>query len=425
MIEYFDERKQSMWGSIGELTEKEKVHLHQLASQVYEIGQKENQHQKIALHTAHNDLKNSPPVLLAFLDQSAWNELVPPQTLMIKDPFWRSYELFFCREIYREQNIKDDFVITPYLEVPLVYRRSNWGIEIEHIHAKDAGEGAWGFRQSLTDWNMLEKMKDVQIEVDQALTKRNFEAVQAMLQDVIPVTQSKVIPIRPCILRDLAEMRGLEQLMYDLADEPEMVHQALKFMSNSYLKLIEQLEKQKLIEPNNKNDYVGSGGVGYTQSILPKKGEDISCANMWGFGEAQELALVSPEMYEEFALQYLKPILNRFGLNAFACCESLNGKYKSLKKVHNLRRVSISPWSNLAEAAEELEDKYIISWKPDPSQLVQGFDLTRSRNILTDAANITKGCHLEIIMKDLITVNKDIRPLQQWLQAAREIIKGD
>ena len=38
-----------------------------------------------------------------------------------------------------------------------------------------------------------------------------------------------------------------------------------------------------------------------------------------------------------------------------------------MKKIGNLRRVSVSPWCDVTIAAEELEDNYVLSWKPNPA----------------------------------------------------------
>lgn len=418
MIEYFDRRKDTMWGEIGPLSQEERDYLRSLAEQVRRIGEWPDQKEKIALHKSHNSLKRSRPVLLVFLDQSAWDELLPPEKMTVIDPFWRSYEEYLLRTIYRAETLRDDFVIEPALEIPLVWKRSDWGISVQHAHAGTAN-GAWGFRQSLTDWDMLEQLRDVTFTVDEELTRRNFQAVETVFGDVIAVRQSREIAIRPCILRDLAELRGLEQLMYDLTDEPEQIHKALSFMSGSYLRLIDDLEGRRLITPNNGNHYVGSGGVGYTDDLLPEQGRPVTCANMWGFGEAQELALVSPAMYEEFAIRYLAPILDRFGLNAFACCESLDGKYDLLSRIHNLRRVSISPWSHLDQAAKALEDRCILSWKPDPSKVIKGFDSREVERWIREGLQAAEGCHLELVLKDLITVHGNIGPVQEWLSIVR------
>jgi hypothetical protein len=65
---------------------------------------------------------------------------------------------------------------------------------------------------------------------------------------------------------------------------------------------------------------------------------------MWGFCEAQTMSEVSPAMHEEFVLRYQLPVLERFGLNCYGCCEPLHLKLQMLKRrVPRLRRVSISP----------------------------------------------------------------------------------
>jgi hypothetical protein len=87
---------------------------------------------------------------------------------------------------------------------------------------------------------------------------------------------------------------------------------------------------------------------------------------MWGFAEAQEISGVSPAMHDEFVLQYKIPVLERFGLNCYGCCEPLHHKFAILAKVPRLRRISISPWCGRAMAAEALGDRAIYSWKRIP-----------------------------------------------------------
>ncbi len=81
--------------------------------------------------------------------------------------------------------------------------------------------------------------------------------------------------------------------------------------------------------------------------------------DMWGFGESQETTQVSPSMFEEFIFPYQLPILERFGLNCYGCCEPLNKRWYLIKKIPRLRRVSISPWADLHDMAEKLGSNYI------------------------------------------------------------------
>jgi hypothetical protein len=50
---------------------------------------------------------------------------------------------------------------------------------------------------------------------------------------------------------------------------------------------------------------------------------------LWGYFAAQEFALISPEMHEEFMLNYQLPIMKNFGLTAYGCCEDLTRRSAS------------------------------------------------------------------------------------------------
>ena len=78
---------------------------------------------------------------------------------------------------------------------------------------------------------------------------------------------------------------------------------------------------------------------------------------------------MSPAMYEEFIFPYEKPIMERFGLNCYGCCEPLHGRWHVVRQHPHLRRVSCSPWANVDKMADYLGDKYIFSLKPNPAAL--------------------------------------------------------
>ncbi len=122
---------------------------------------------------------------------------------------------------------------------------------------------------------------------------------------------------------------------------------------------------------------------------------------MWGFTESQETVHVSPAMYEEFIFPYEKPIMDRFGLTCYGCCEPLHGRWHVVRRHHALRRVSCSPWVNVEKMAGYLGDKYIFSLKPNPAALaVPEIDGEAIRKGLREDLEKTRGCVVELIMKD-------------------------
>ncbi|MDP7287961.1 MAG: hypothetical protein QGH94_08205, partial [Phycisphaerae bacterium] len=64
----------------------------------------------------------------------------------------------------------------------------------------------------------------------------------------------------------------------------------------------------------------------------------VRLIDMWGFCESQETVGVSPEMFEEFVFPYQMPILERFGLNCYGCCEPLDNRWHVVKRFPRLRR---------------------------------------------------------------------------------------
>jgi hypothetical protein len=150
----------------------------------------------------------------------------------------------------------------------------------------------------------------------------------------------------------------------------------------------------------------------------------VRLQDLWGFSEAQEFSGVSPAMLEEFVLPYQTRLLSRFGLNCYGCCESLNGSFPAVKKIPRLRRVSVSPWTDPAKAAEALEDRYIFSYKPNPAALAgPRLDEEGLKAGLKQVLEIARGCVIEIIMKDTHTVRDEPQRYSRWIAIAREAVE--
>jgi hypothetical protein len=64
------------------------------------------------------------------------------------------------------------------------------------------------------------------------------------------------------------------------------------------------------------------------------------------FGLAQMFSTVSPRMFKEFEVDYASRICERFGLVYYGCCDPLDGKMTQVRQIPNVRKVSMSPWTN-------------------------------------------------------------------------------
>ena len=51
----------------------------------------------------------------------------------------------------------------------------------------------------------------------------------------------------------------------------------------------------------------------------------------------------------------------------YGCCEPVNNRWDSLKKIPNLRSVSVAPWCDQEFMADALGSDYVFSRKPNPT----------------------------------------------------------
>lgn len=403
------------------ISERERSLLRDLAKQVSEIAAHPENQKKREWWIRHNRLEKVKPMVLVF-PEGAWAEMLPYDVLQCEDEWCRHWEWWFRHIIYRWNYLRDDNVIDNQLEVHAAIRFSDWGLTPGAIHS-DTPRGAWAFDPPLKDPDDIKLLKPLTFTCDPKATKDNYDRVTDMFGDFFPVRVVNTTRIDLSIIGMLARLRGLDQIMIDMLDRPEWLHKVMSFMTDSTLKLLDDLEEADLLSLNNGCIYVGSGGVALTDELPAPDfdGTHVRTKDMWGSAEAQELALVSPAMHEEFALQYQIKLLERFGLSYYGCCESLTDKLKIVKKIPNLRRVSVSPWTDVHVAAEELQDKYIYCWKPNPSVLVGHFDEDRIRNYIAETLDAAKDCVLEITMKDNHTVDNEPHRMTRWVEIAQEM----
>ncbi len=212
--------------------------------------------------------------------------------------------------------------------------------------------------------------------------------------------------------------------MIDMIERPELVHADVERMVDAWMVELDQFVEQNLLSLDGNNTRIGSGGYGYT-SQLPGNDHDpnyVKPHNMWGCSNAQIFSSVSPQMHWEFALEHDLRWLSRWGFTYYGCCEPLDQKIDILRKIPNLRKISVSPWCNTKRTIEQIGGDYVISRKPSPAILAEdNWHPERARQDLTDFLEQARGCHVELIMKDISTVRYQPQRLWQWAEIASEV----
>jgi hypothetical protein len=220
--------------------------------------------------------------------------------------------------------------------------------------------------------------------------------------------------------------------MLDMLDEPNWVHELLAKLAANHHAVLDQLETGGYLSLNNGCEWINNGGIGYTD-VLPSAGFDperVRCRDLWGGQESQDLVGISPDMYEELFFPHLQPLIERFGLGCYGCCEPLHDWLPVLKRARNLRRVSISPWADITKSAEQLGANYVFCCKPHPAVVAtERMDEGAIMRQMVKTLTITQrhNCRVEVMLKDLHTVQHEPQRLARWvalIQAARAQVYG-
>ena len=405
------------------ITSDERAVLRGLAKRVADIAGLPVMAERRELWKKHNSLQPVRPMMLIF-PEGSWQELLPHSALECQSKEARGIEWRLRSRIYYHEHFLDDTVIEKEWIAPKAIRNSGWGLEARHIPSTEA-RGAWHFDPVIKKLSDLKKLKIPEITHDEEASEKNLTEAQELFGDILDVKQKGASHISFHLMNQYTDLRGLEEVMRDMYENPGMLHDAMAFLEEGHRHIIQQYEEMNLLSLNNDSTYQNTGGNGYTDE-LPKPGFDpnrVRLCDMWGSAEAQEMAQVSPKMHYEFSMVYEKRLLEPFGLTGYGCCEDLTRKMDDVFTIPNMRRISIAPSADVDACAEKLQGKYIFSWKPQPSHLVGEFNTQLIRDYIQHTLDVTKGCVVEMILKDTHTCEHHPERFDQWTQIARELIE--
>ncbi len=395
--------------------------LRDLASRVAEIAALPVMAERREMWKRHNRLERVRPMLLVF-PEGAWAELMPVHSMTCESRFARRIEWQLRSRIYAHENFRDDSVVEAEWVVQKAISTTGWGLQQQQIESSEA-RGSWAFDPVINDPSDLKRLHFPEVLHDEQTTQRGVELAEDLFGDILAIRLKGIAHLSFHLMADYSKLRGLEQTVTDMVDNPGWLHDAMAFFEEGHRRWVEQLERLNLLSLNNDSTYQSSGGVGYTDE-LPQPGFDpdhVRPCDMWASAESQEMTMVSPRMHEEFAMQYEARLLEPFGLTGYGCCEDLTRKLDSALALPHLRRLSISPFADVERCAETLERRAIYSWKPNPAFLVGEFDEAKLRGYLRHAVEATRGNVVEMILKDTHTCEGHPERFMRWTEIAREL----
>jgi len=403
---------------------KDYAYLGELAKKIAEIAALPIQQEKRKLWTVNNDLRPVRPMV--YMDQLPWHEINRSEEMKkhCEDPFLNSVEESLLKILYRWKHFPCDMVVENRIDIPKTVRNLNYGMHTtEEILKIDVENDIYShkYEDQIETPQQLEALTLEKIEVDPELDKKHLEICNEIFNGIIPV-RLEGVQIHSGLWDRIAQMRSVEKILWDIVDRPEFIVDIVKKFVDMTMSTVRQCEELGLLDA--KLQYVHCTGA-YTNDLPPAdyNEEKTRAKDCWSFGMAQLFATVSPEMHEEFEIDPVKPLYEMFGLMYYGCCEPLEKKIGIIKKIKNVRKISVSPWANIDESADNMGKDYVVSLKANPAFIAAEVNEREVRAQIEKGLKATKrsGSPLEIILKDVSTISSKLESLDQWNKIAMEM----
>ena len=402
--------------------------LRGLAARLAELAALDIQKETAQLYRAVNGLEMIRPVVM--LDELPWNQLNGNGELTLKceDPFLRQIEQDMRRTLWKWDHCRGDMIIEPHYDLDRVIHVGNMGIQVkESVLASDGDNNiiSHHYEDQLDSFEALEMLHVPEIHVDDALTEMRRELLDGIFGDILPIRLRGLTHVGFYMpWDDLSRWRGVEPIYIDLYDEPELMHATVRRYLDIRLELLRREEEMGLLDDHMPVLHCTPGLV---DDLPDMSGKPVTRKNIWGRGTAQMFASVSPRMHDEFEIEYAKEFFKDFGLVYYGCCEPLHDKIDIVKKLPNLRKLSITPWADVRKSAERIGRDYVLSRKPNPASVaVPVLDEETLRKDILETLTVCRenGTPCEFILKDISSVSYNPMNLTRWEQVVMETVRN-
>ena len=403
--------------------------LRGLAREVADIAALPAQSDAIARWQALNGLRPVRPLVL--IDEIPWHEMDVDGELALRteDETARVFERALRETLYRWRHLPVDMVVEAAVDVPKVIRSSGFGIERdESTLALDQHSEivSHEYHDQLPDEGAVDRIHAPEVELDVDATAEIEARAHQAFDGILEVRMQGWSPAFE-LWDDIVHWRGAQTVLFDLAARPEHMHAIASRYTDARLAMLDQLEARGLL--GREQQLVHCTGA-WTDE-LPAPGYDVErprAIDSWTYGMAQILLSASPAMLEEFEIPYASRWYERFGLAYYGCCEPLHDRIHLVRRLPNVRKISMSPWADVDVGAAEIGPDYVFSWKPNPNVFaVDGWDPDAIERQIGHVVDVCAeaGCPLEITMKDISTVRHRPQRLWEWADIAMRTVQRE
>jgi hypothetical protein len=185
-------------------------------------------------------------------------------------------------------------------------------------------------------------------------------------------------------------LRGLANLLIDTFRRPEFVHRLMKFTTESRIRWEKEREK-----------FLGS-----------------KIHHPWLDSDEVDCSVISPKIYSEFILPYERRLADFYGgeLFYYHSCGNLTPILDQVTSIPGLKRLEISPWSDLKKAADLIRGREMIIQRR--LRRMQNTE-AEIRLILDRTLEEGHGCIMELDM-----VDEPLETSRRWIQTSKSFVRS-
>jgi hypothetical protein len=405
-----------------------------LAEKVAEIAALPVQKETVKLWKDLNGLKPQRPMVM--IDEIPWHEIAAVDDFLVVrsiDPFARSLEATLRQTLYAWKHMRVDMVVEPFVDISKVIRHDGFGITIGEETIRQGGEEGTVSSHSFSDRVPTEKEIDLLRAPNIALDVEKTAAVEAKaeacLDGILGVRMQGLLPWF-ALWDDIEMLRSTEAILYDLIDRPDFLHALSDRLTDVRLAELDTLEEMGLLGYDfNRVHCTGAHSnelPGYHNEVPEFDPDRATAKDNWTYGMSQLFVSTSDEMWADMEVENAKRFYSRFGLGYYGCCDPLHNRVGWLKDIPGIRKVSMSPWTNVPEGAAAIGTDYVFSRKPNPAIMAMDAfvpELAVKDFVEVLAATSEHGCPVEFTMKDVTTIRNEPERLSQWADIAMRMVE--
>lgn len=407
--------------------------LKPLIDQLLALAERPDQEPKKQLWARFNALQpvDKVPVCITFegIPAPQWDLLFGPDHLQCKTELARRIEFDLKTRVWMARNVPDDHVVWPAILVSATQAAPpDWGVPL-HWRPSNDPLGAKEIVAPFADRINLEKLRHPRTEIDEPATQDRLAQAAELVEHRLAV-HPRYPTLGEAVFDDAVRLRGMEQIFLDLIDRPQLIHELMRFITDSVVADHQRRQDRGWINapPDPTGRYQMVPVFRHIAAYLPPDFADRKplLRDEWAYVTAQTSAGLGPEMYARFVHQYNCRLAELFtaGTVYYHGCEQLDQKLDSIARLPNLRRHHVSPWSSVELAAEKFAGSVLLEVHAHPTEVFFGAEADDMRREIERLLKSAAGHPLCLNLSDIHSLGGNPHTLRTWAQIAQDTVEN-